>query len=154
MLAANILGPRPQTMPPPGATDAKNFLQLKQAGLDTMGNALVELEGQFPFNLAARPRPAAARSDQSGALFGIGRSLYFCIPPNQQPARLLGHRRRPAVQDPQQREHRRAWSQQLPLFDPPLDPGMLVKAAAAGHRHRQHRQRPATSRWARCARRC
>ena len=51
VLAANILGPRPQVMPQPGNYSPKNFLQLKQAGLDQMSNALVDLEAQFPFNL-------------------------------------------------------------------------------------------------------
>ena len=49
-------------MPQPGSTSPKNFLQLKQAGLDGMSNALVDLEAQFPFNLA--PGPGA--SDRLG----------------------------------------------------------------------------------------
>lgn len=44
VLAANILGPRPQVMPTPTATSPKNFLQLKQAGLDRLSDALVSLE--------------------------------------------------------------------------------------------------------------
>src|SRR6202046_5566288 len=75
VLAANILGPRPQSMPPPGGTATKNFLQLKQAGLDRMSNALVSLEAQFPFNLLAGPVAAGSGVDQSGAVVGIGRSL-------------------------------------------------------------------------------
>ncbi len=60
VLAANILGPRPQAMPQPAAPAPKNFLQLKQAGLDRMSDALVDLEAQFPFNLVPR-RPAGRR---------------------------------------------------------------------------------------------
>ena len=85
-------------------------------------------------------RPATA-PDQSGALFGIGRALYFCVPQNQ---KLLAYW--DTVADRlfkiRNSENIQGVVQQLPLFDPPLDPGMLVKAAAAGHRHRQHRQRP------------
>ena len=55
VLAANILGPRPQAMPTPGGTSPRNFLQLKQAGLDRLSDALVDLEAQFPFNLASGP---------------------------------------------------------------------------------------------------
>lgn len=55
VLAANLLGPQPQPMPQPGATTPRNFLQLKQAGLDRMSNALVDLELQFPFNSAPPP---------------------------------------------------------------------------------------------------
>ena len=73
MLAANLLGPRPQRIPPRGTARPKTFAQLKAQGLDPMGNALVELEGQFPFNLAARRRRrratarAPGRSSASGA---------------------------------------------------------------------------------------
>ncbi len=139
VLAANILGPRPQSMPQPDSTSPKNFLQLKQAGLDRMSNALVSLESQFPFSMVAGPGsggsgsggPSASTADQSGALFGIGRSLYFCIPPNQN---LLGYW--DTVADRlfkiRNSENIEGVVQQLPLFDPPLDPGMLVQAAAAG----------------------
>ena len=127
--AANLLGPRPQVMPRPGTTTVKNFRQLKQAGLDRMSNALVELESQFPFNTVSGT--AAGGTDQSGALFGIGRSLYFCIPQNQA---LLAYW--DTIADRlfkiRNSENIQGVYQQLPLFDPPLDPGMLVKAAAAG----------------------
>jgi hypothetical protein len=132
VLAANILGPRPQAMPQPDTTTPKSFLQLKQAGLDRMSNALVSLEAQFPFNLVPGPgQNGNGADDQSGALFGIGRSLYFCIPQNQN---LLAYW--DTVADRlfkiRNSENIQGVVQQLPLFDPPLDPGMLVKAAAAG----------------------
>jgi hypothetical protein len=130
VLAANLLGPRPQALPPRGVVAPKNFLQLKQAGLDKMGNAMVELEGDFPFNLS----PGSGSQGTSGAgsaLFGIGRSLYFCIPPN---SGLLAYW--DVVADRlfkiRNSENIQGVVQKLPLFDPPLDPGMLVKAAAAG----------------------
>jgi len=132
VLAANILGPRPQPVPQPGGTSPKNFLQLKQAGLDAMSEAMIDLEAQFPFNLVPGPGGSGSTSgDQSGALFGIGRSLYFGIPPNQ---KLLGYW--DTVADRlfkiRNSENIQGAAQQLPLFDPPLDPGVLVKAAAAG----------------------
>jgi hypothetical protein len=130
VLAANLLGQKPQMMPQPGKTSVKNFRQLKQAGLDRMSNALVELESQFPFNTVASG-PGQATADQSGALFGIGRSLYFCLPQNQ---KLLAYW--DTVADRlfkiRNSENIEGVFQQLPLFDPPLDPGMLVQAAAAG----------------------
>jgi hypothetical protein len=132
VLAADILGPRPQVMPQATATSPKNFRQLKQAGLDRMSDALVSLEAQFPFNLVSGPASAGGDpGDQSGALFGIGRSLYFCIPQNQN---LLGYW--DTVADRlfkiRNSENIQGVVQQLPLFDPPLDPGMLAAAAAAG----------------------
>ena len=114
-----------------GKKSAKNFLQLKQAGLDAMSNALIDLEAQFPFNLTAAPSPGRRRGTMSGALFGIGRALYFCVPQNQT---LLAYW--DTVADRlfkiRNSENIQGVVQQLPLFDPPLDPGMLVKAAAAG----------------------
>jgi hypothetical protein len=131
VLAANLLGERPQSMPQPGTTSARNFLQLKQAGLDAMSNAMIDLEAQFPFNLTPPASQSGSGTDQSGALFGIGRTLYFCIPQNQT---LLAYW--DTVADRlfkiRNSENIQGVVQQLPLFDPPLDPGMLVKAAAAG----------------------
>ena len=131
VLAANLLGERPLSMPQPGTKSAKNFLQLKQAGLDAMSNALIDLEAQFPFNLSPPPSQSGSGADQSGALFGIGRALYFCVPRNQT---LLAYW--DTVADRlfkiRNSENIQGVVQQLPLFDPPIDPGMLVKAAAAG----------------------
>ena len=131
VLAANLLGEKPQTMPQPGQKSARNYLQLKQAGLDAMSNALIDLEAQFPFNLSQAPSTPSNGVDMSGALFGIGRALYFCVPQNQT---LLAYW--DTVADRlfkiRNSENIQGVFQQLPLFDPPLDPGMLVKAAAAG----------------------
>ena len=131
VLAANLLGEKPQSMPQPGQTSTRNFLQLKQAGLDAMSNALIDLEAQFPFNLAAAPTQSGGGVDMSGALFGIGRALYFCVPQNQT---LLAYWSTVADRlfKIRNSENIQGVFQQLPLFDPPLDPGMLVKAAAAG----------------------
>jgi Tc toxin complex TcA C-terminal TcB-binding domain len=131
VLAANLLGEQPQTMPQPGRKSARNYLQLKQAGLDAMSNALIDLEAQFPFNLSAAPNSSGDDVDMSGALFGIGRALYFCVPQNQT---LLAYWSTVADRlfKIRNSENIEGVFQQLPLFDPPLDPGMLVKAAAAG----------------------
>jgi hypothetical protein len=127
VLAANLLGPRPQRVPPVGTTGAKSFNDLKNT-LDLMSNALVQLEGQFPFNITA---PAPSGDGDTGALFGLGRSLYFCIPPN---AKLLAYWDTVADRLTKIRncENLQGKVQLMPLFDPPIDPGLLVKAAAAG----------------------
>jgi hypothetical protein len=139
VLAANILGPRPQAVPPQGRVAPKTFAQLRAGGLDPLGNALVELEGQFPFNLytpTTRANPAGGANAGAGSagaapLFGIGRTLYFCVPPNDAlldywdvvADRLFKIRHCMTIE---------GVVRQLPLFEPPIDPGMLVKAAAAG----------------------
>jgi hypothetical protein len=131
VLAANLLGPRPQSIPPRGTIQPKTFAQLKAQGLDEMGNALVELEGKFPFNQALPQTGSGSGEDQSGPLFGIGRTLYFCIPRNE---KLLAYWDTVADRLFKIRNCMNIAGvvRQLALFDPPLDPGMLVKAAAAG----------------------
>src|SRR5258706_6969738 len=128
VLAANILGPRPQRIPPAGTVQVKTFAQLKAAGLDAMGNALVDLESQFPFNFASA---TSGDGSDSGPLFGIGRALYFCIPRND---KLLGYWDTVADRLFKIRHcmNIQGVARPLALFDPPLDPGMLMKAAAAG----------------------
>src|SRR6266498_3847956 len=132
VLAANLLGPRPQRVPSRGMARPKTFAQLKQAGLGPIGNALVELEGQFPFNLAApnSGAPGGGAGDAS-AVFGIGRTLYFCIPRND---KMLGYWDLVADRLFKIRNCMNIAGvvRPLALFDPPIDPGMLVKAAAAG----------------------
>lgn len=129
VLAANLLGPRPQRIPERGAVQPKTFAQLKDK-LGPIGDALVELEGQFPFNLAEPPGGGDGEEGQA-SLFGIGRTLYFCLPRND---KLLSYWDTVADRLFKIRHCMNIAGvvRPLALFDPPLDPGMLVKAAAAG----------------------
>ena len=129
VLAANILGNRPERVPLKGRVQPKTFAQLKEQGLDSMGNALVELEGLFPFNLGM---PDGSEGKAAAApLFGIGPTLYFCIPRND---KLLGYWDTVADRLFKIRHcmNIEGVVRPLALFDPPIDPGMLVKASAAG----------------------
>jgi hypothetical protein len=128
VLASNILGPRPQQIPATGTVQNKTYAQLKAAGLDAMGNALVDLESQFPFNFASA---TSVDGGDAGPLFGVGRALYFCIPRN---SKLLAYWDTVADRLFKIRHCMNIAGvvRPLALFDPPLDPGMLVKAAAAG----------------------
>ncbi len=131
VLAANILGSRPQRIPPRGKVQPKTFAQLKsQRLLDGMGNALVDLEGQFPIDLAGTLSVSAGEGT-TGPLFGIGRTLYFCIPRNE---KMLAYWDTVADRLFKIRHCMNIAGvvRPLALFDPPLDPGMLVKASAAG----------------------
>jgi receptor-binding and translocation channel-forming TcA subunit of Tc toxin len=130
VLAANILGRRPQKLPERGKVKAKTFAQLK-ADLDLMGNTMVDLESNLPFNFALPTSQPADGSDHAETLFGIGRTLYFCIPHND---KLLTYWDTVADRLFKLRHcmNIEGVVRQLALFDPPLDPGMLVKAAAAG----------------------
>ncbi len=130
VLASTLLGPAPQELPARGTAAPMTYSQLKSAGLDAMGNALVDLEAQFPFNLAP-PLSGGGATGGNGPLFGIGRTLYFCVPRNQTllaywdtvADRLFKIRHCMNIQ---------GVVRPLALFDPPIDPGMLVKAAASG----------------------
>lgn len=131
VLAANILGARPQQIPQSGTVRPKTFAQLREKGsLDPLGNKLVDLEGKFPLNQGL-PRMQGKNPDAVGPLFGIGRTLYFCIPRND---KLLGYWDTVADRLFKIRNcmNIEGVVRQLALFDPPIDPGMLVKAAAAG----------------------
>lgn len=128
VLAANLLGPRPQQVPAMGASQSKCFNDLKSE-VNLMGEALVELEGQFPFNFTLPSGPSSGTA--SSALFGLGQTLYFGVPAN---AKLLGYW--DTVDDRLTKirncENIHGQVQLMPLFEPRIDPGMLVKAAAAG----------------------
>lgn len=130
VLANNILGPRPQRVPRVGTTKGKSFADLKKRGLDKMGNALVNLESAFPINLFT-PTSGSGNAAGAGPLFGIGRTLYFCIPRND---KLLSYWDKVADRLFKIRHcmNIEGVVRPLALFDPPIDPGMLVKAAAAG----------------------
>lgn len=129
VLAVNILGDKPQEIPRKTKPKPKSFRDLR-GKTDAFGNALVELENQFPFNT---PYPTASdlSSDQIDSLFGLGKTLYFCIPEND---KLLGYWDTVADRLFKIRHcmNIQGIVRQLPLFQPPIDPGMLVKAAAAG----------------------
>jgi hypothetical protein len=130
VMAANFLGIKPEKVPTLGKAKPKSFAQLRAAGLGPLGDALVDLEAQFPLNLV--PSSASPNRDaESSALFGIGRTLYFCIPPND---KLLGYWDTVADRLFKIRHcmNIEGVVRPLSLFDPPIDPGMLVKAAAAG----------------------
>jgi hypothetical protein len=128
VLAANLLGPRPQKVPPRGRTRSRTFAELRGSA-DRLGNALVELEGVFPFDFGM-PDPERD-ADTPSPLFGMRGGLYFCIPPNEKllaywdtvADRLFKVRHCMTIE---------GVVRQLPLFDPPIDPGMLVKAAGVG----------------------
>lgn len=130
VLAANLLGPRPLRIPRSGASRPKTFKELKEIGFDPMGNALVALEGKFPLNLGM-PLTGEMDPDAAGPLFGIGRTLFFCIPRNE---KMLGYWDTVADRLFKIRNcmNIEGVVRQLALFEPPLDPGMMVKAVAAG----------------------
>ncbi len=180
VLAAEVLGERPQDIKPHGAsgptTDEGEALTFNdvRSRLDAFSNALVELETRLdlveagsggsggigglvgPAGLTAstdRSRSVAAAPDltfttpvvdppdDNPAVLDLplaapipailGPTLLFCIPRND---KLLGYWDTVADRLFKIRHcmNIEGIVRELPLFEPPIDPGLLVKAAAAG----------------------
>ncbi len=132
--AASILGPRPQAVPQKGTVRPQTYATLRR-DLHEFGVAMREVEADVPFDLMPLPAPATgAGTGDEGQLRtvrGLGTALYFQVPPND---RLLGYWDTVADRLFKIRNslNLQGTFRQLALYDPPIDPGMLVKAAAAG----------------------
>lgn len=138
VLAANILGSRPQSLPADQVADSETYNSLSDK-LDEFSNALVQIENQTP----ARKTPVFDPFDD---LFPTPpiitlppvfiplpsvSTLYFCVPKNDQLCaywdtvadRLFKIRNCMNIE---------GVVRQLALFEPPIDPALLVQATAAG----------------------
>lgn len=127
MLAYELLGDRPQAVPAIPRED-KTFKELLAEGpLDIFGNNKVEVAAE---NELGFPIRVVAASDGSEPLPRL-ETLYFCIPHNDNLIRYWD-----TVED-RLFKIRNCMNiegivRQLALFAPPIDPALLVKAAAAG----------------------
>ncbi len=128
VLAANILGPRPEAVPKKGSLRPLTYAAVR-AKWDEFGNVLRDLEADVPFDLA--PPPAVADGGALAGVRSIGQALYFCVPRND---KLLGYWDTVADRLFKIRNslNLQGVFRQLPLFEPPLDPALLARAAAAG----------------------
>ncbi|WP_330766952.1 Tc toxin subunit A-related protein [Rhodococcus sp. M8-35] len=125
VLAGELLGRRPEHVPMiPRA--GRSYEELTaQAALDPFGNQQVEALLE---NLAERPTLVVASDTQALPVVSLG---YFAIPANED---LLGYWDRVAdrlfkIRNCMDISGR---MRQLPLFEPPIDPALLVRATAAG----------------------
>jgi hypothetical protein len=124
VLAARILGPRPQRVPRPPRR-ALSYGDLR-GQWDAFSNAWIALEDM----LGPQPGDAAGLGDLSQVPMPVGQ-LYFCVPSNDAITALWD-----AVDD-RLFKIRHCMNidgveRRLPLFDPPIDPALLVRAVAAG----------------------
>jgi hypothetical protein len=125
VLADKLLGPKPRIVPPIVTPPLESFNQL-EAKIDLFGNALLDLENLVP-DLGLLPHGGAELPPPPLSLH----SLYFCVPPNPN---LLNYW---SVVDDRLFKIRNCQDitgtpRPLALFAPPIDPGALVAAAAAG----------------------
>jgi hypothetical protein len=121
ILAAEILGPRPRKIPPQVKPPVESFNELEDQ-LDRFSNALVQVENLVP------PMPGDTQNGGDAAPLPM---LYFCIPQND---KLLGYWDTVADRLYKIRHcmNIEGVVRQLALFEPPIEPGALVKAVAAG----------------------
>ncbi|WP_437826314.1 neuraminidase-like domain-containing protein [Sorangium sp. So ce1153] len=121
VLAAELLGPRPMKVPPQGKPPLESYAELEKK-LDVSADALVELENLVPL------QSGGGGSGQDTAPIPM---LYFCIPQND---KLLAYWDTVADRLYKIRHclNIEGVARRLALFEPPVDPGALVKAAAAG----------------------
>ncbi|MEX8518445.1 MAG: neuraminidase-like domain-containing protein [Leptothrix sp. (in: b-proteobacteria)] len=121
ILASQILGRRPERLPHRTRPKIQSYIDLASAQPDDLTNALVDAENLLPGANAG-----------SGSISGNGlQSLYFCVPNN------------PKIDAYYDRVEGQLYKlrncmnidgvvRELALFAPEIDPGLLVKAAAAG----------------------
>lgn len=119
VMAAELLGARPREIPSPGNRASRTYLEL-QADEDEF---LVSVE-----HLVSLPEDGAGAADAPDVLTS---PYYFCVPKNQ---KLMGYwatveDRLFKIRNCQNIDGVR---RQLALFAPPIEPGLLVRAAAAG----------------------
>jgi hypothetical protein len=130
VLAANILGPRPQPIPRKGTVRTQTYANLRQ-DLTQFGTAMRDVEADLPFDLMPFPAADGADNERLATVRSLGKSLYFCVPRND---KLLAYWDTVADRLFKIRNslNFQGVFRQLALFPPPLDPEMLARAAAAG----------------------
>ena len=124
VLAYALLGPRPQVVPPRVEPVVKTYADL-EGTLDVFSNELVAAENAIP------PVRVNVPTNGNAAKLPNLHTLYFRIPANPDlftywdrvEDRLYKIRHCMNIQ---------GIVQQLPLFAPPISPGLLIAAAAAG----------------------
>lgn len=138
VLAADILGARPQSLPADTGEDSETYNSLANK-LDDFSNALVQLENQMaartapgfdPFDNTVEIPPFTLPRPEPVPLPGVN-TLYFCVPKNDELCaywdtvadRLFKIRNCMNIE---------GVVRQLALFEPPINPALLVQATAAG----------------------
>lgn len=125
ILADKLLGPKPRIIPSAIKQPYETYNQI-EAKLDSFSNALIELENILP-DFTVLPEDGAELPAPPVTLS----MLYFCIPANE---KMFEYWDRVADRLFKIRHCQNidGVERSLALFAPPIDPGMLVRAAASG----------------------
>jgi hypothetical protein len=124
VLAAELYGPQQEIVERKQDTSAKTYAEL-ESSLDEFGDAIGAAEN------ALAPVKVNVPVDPNTAKLPVLPPLYFCIPPND---KLLSYWDTIADRLFKIRHglNIEGVARQLALFAPPIDPALLVRAAAAG----------------------
>jgi hypothetical protein len=128
ILAQEILGPKPEVIPSPVTTGVDNYYQL-ESKLDALSDALVNVENLMPFHTIKNYNGIVP----TGTLPTL-KTMYFCIPMNENLTGPTGHWDVVADRLFKIRHCMNIDGTFAPLslFAPAIDPGLLVRASAAG----------------------
>jgi hypothetical protein len=124
IMAADLLGRRPEQIPPRAVPEVHTYNTLEPL-LGAFSNGLAEIEEFVPPSVASEPVETDIPLPSPLTM------LYFCVPKNDEllaywdivADRLFKIRHCMNIE---------GVVRQLPLFAPPIDPALLVRAAAAG----------------------
>jgi Neuraminidase-like domain len=128
ILAAEILGKHPEKIPARGNIKATTYAEV-QNNLNAFSNPLVRFETIVPFfNLQA---VQSAKLVEASTVNTAVSDFYFCLPEND---KLLGYWDTVADRLFKIRHCQNIGGieRQLALFEPPIDPALLVQAVAGG----------------------
>lgn len=130
VLAANILGPKPLPVPTKGTMRPKTYANLRRDRAK-FGDVMRHMESEIPSDLMPFPAPSSGDNPKLVSLRSLGKTLYFCVPPNK---KLLGYWETMADRLFKIRNSLNIQGvfRQLALFEPPIDPALLARAAEAG----------------------
>ena len=132
VLAGHILGQKPQFIPKRTKTKPLTY-DLLLDKLDAFSNAMTNFELVFPYynDFIGKSDGKTNSKTDTGSILGFASSLYFCIPKNP---KLIGYW--DTVSDRlfkiRHSQNIEGIFRKLPLFEPPIDPALLVNAAAQG----------------------
>jgi len=151
VLAAKLLGPRPRTIPAPTPPPPQTYRSLRANNIDAFGNAWVQyadLPGTKKLCSGTAQRAAASQAQvMSGVAGGTAiakqptrtqrqnatslTSLAFCIPQNEKVTEFYA-RVEERLFNVRNCRNIEGVFRNLPLYEPPIDPLLLIRARAAG----------------------
>jgi len=129
--ASNAYGPRGQQIPKRGKKQIQTYNSLVN-NWDAFSNAQVQLELAFPFsNQTQFPIGYSHGVTGLANIWGFATELYFCVPDNAQLESI-----RDTIDDRlfkiRHCENIQGVVETLPLYEPPINPALLVAATAQG----------------------